>query len=97
MEIVRKINDELAIAGPVTVNQLQQLAEEGFQSVLNLRSIDKYLRYDEQRQVESWGLHYVNLPIDTQTMSPEIADSVLKRIGELPKPTLVYCSNAMLA
>lgn len=97
MEIVRKINDELAIAGPVTLNQLQQLAEEGFQSVLNLRSLSQSLLIQEQQDVEGLGLCYVNLPIDTEVMTTEIASKVLKQIDKLRKPTLVCCNNAMLA
>jgi protein tyrosine phosphatase (PTP) superfamily phosphohydrolase (DUF442 family) len=97
METVRKINNELAIAGPVTVQQLQQLAEEGFKSVLNLRSLDNELLINEQQHVERMGLCYVNLAIDREVMSPEIATRVLKQIKELPKPTLVYCNNATLA
>jgi protein tyrosine phosphatase (PTP) superfamily phosphohydrolase (DUF442 family) len=97
MEIVRKINDEIAIAGPVTFQQLQQLAQEGFKSVLNLRSLDKELLIDEQQYVKSIELCYANFPIDREVMSAEIALRVLKQIEELPKPTLVYCNNAMLA
>ncbi|MHC5769509.1 MAG: hypothetical protein ACYTXI_28655 [Nostoc sp.] len=41
MEIVRKINDELAIAGQITLEQLPQVAQEGFKSVINLRSPDE--------------------------------------------------------
>lgn len=97
MEVVRQINDELAIAGPVSVEQIQQLAEEGFQSVLNLRSIDNILVMREQQQVEGFGLRYLNLPIDHQPMSLTIANTALNQIDRLPKPILVYCNNAMLA
>jgi len=41
LEAIRKINDELTIAGQVTPEQLQQVAQEGFKSVLNLRSPDE--------------------------------------------------------
>ncbi|WP_088892772.1 beta-lactamase hydrolase domain-containing protein [Leptolyngbya ohadii] len=97
MEVVRKINDELAIAGIVTVQQFYQIAEEGFRSVLNLRSLDRGSLAEEKRSVERLGLCYVNLPIDTEVMSPEVAGKVLKQIGKLPKPSLVCCNNAMLA
>ncbi len=38
MKTISKINDELAIARQVTPEQLQQIAQSGFKSVLNLRS-----------------------------------------------------------
>jgi protein tyrosine phosphatase (PTP) superfamily phosphohydrolase (DUF442 family) len=96
MDIIRKINDELAIAGPTTLKQLQQIAEEGYKSVLNLRSLNQFLNH-EQQQVERLGLHYFNLPIDTQVMNPEITAKVLNQIKQSPKPMLVCCNNATLA
>ncbi|PSB26310.1 beta-lactamase hydrolase domain-containing protein [Stenomitos frigidus] len=95
--MVRQINDELAIAGLVTVKQLQQLPEAGFKSVLNLRSLDTYRLRDEQRYVESLGLCYAHLPIDHEVMSAELVLRVIQQLNELAKPTLVYCSNEMLA
>lgn len=97
MNIVRKINDNFAIAGPITSEQLQQIADEGFKSVLNLRSLNQNLINDERQYTESLGLDYINLPIDIEVMSTEVAVRVLKQIDNLPKPTLVYCNNAMLA
>lgn len=96
MEIIRKINNELAIAGPVTLNELRQIAEEEYKSVLNLRS-PEHLSNDEQQQVERLGLCYVNLPFDAEVINPEIAVRVLNQINQLPKPTLVCCNNATLA
>lgn len=96
METVRKINDELAIAGQVTLEQLQQIAQEGFKSVLNLRSLDEdgFLT-DEQQQVENLGLYYVNIPIQVEAINYEIAAQVLKQIDELSKPALVHCNCAI--
>lgn len=98
MEIVRKINEELAIAGEVTLDQLQQIAQEGFRSVLDLRSLDKDYWIDiEKQQVEALKLFYIHCPIEVKTMNLEVAAKVLQQINELPKPTLIHCSNAMLA
>lgn len=96
MEIVRKINDELAIAGPVTFIELRQIVKEGYKSVLDLRSSNHFPN-DEQQQVEHLGLCYVSLPIDAEAMNPEIAVRILNQINQLLKPTLVCCNNAMLA
>jgi protein tyrosine phosphatase (PTP) superfamily phosphohydrolase (DUF442 family) len=96
VETVRKINDELAIAGSVTFNELRQVTEEGYKSVLNLRS-PHYFSNDEQQQVERSGLCYVSLPIDAKVMNPEVALRILNQIDQLPKPILVCCNNATLA
>lgn len=97
MNLIRKINDEFAIAGSVTFEQLQQASEDDFKSVLNLRSLGQQVIKDEQQYVESLGLIYMNIPIDMEVMNMEVAIRVLKQIVQLPKPTLVYCNNAMLA
>lgn len=98
MEIIRRINDDLAIAGMIAVAEWRQVAEEGFQSVLDLRSLDKPLLDAERDYVESRGLCYVNLPsdIDMEFMNVETALALLQQIDVLPKPTLV-CNNATLA
>jgi len=58
METIRKINDELTIAGQVTLEQLEQVAQEGFKSV-NLRSPDEEgFLSNEQQQAEALGLYY---------------------------------------
>lgn len=96
MEIVRKINNELAIAGQITLEQLPQIAREGFKSVLNLRSPDENgFLSSEQQQVETLGLSYVNIPVKFETMNDEIITSVFNAINQLPKPVLVHCDSAM--
>lgn len=57
MENVKKINNELTVAGQITPEQLQQAVEEGFKSVLNLRSPDEEgFLVDEQQFFQ----HYVS-------------------------------------
>ena len=99
MKIIRKINDELAIAGQITPEQLQQIAQEGFKSVLNLRSPDEDgFLIGEQEQAEALGLHYANIPIKLEAFNDEIATRVFRVMNEsLPKPILVHCSSAKRA
>jgi|SRR3712207_6564541 len=98
MKTIRKINDDLAIAGQLTPEQLQQLAQDGFKSVLNLRSPDEegFLN-NEQQQVEALGLCYINVSVKVEAINDEVAAQVLNQIDELVKPTLIHCNNAMRA
>jgi uncharacterized protein (TIGR01244 family) len=98
MENVKKINDELTVAGQVTPEQLQQAAQEGFKSVLNLRSPDEngFLN-DEQQLAEAAGLEYVNIPVKVNEINDELTTEVLGQIDELPKPTLIHCGVSMRA
>ncbi|MCC5601899.1 beta-lactamase hydrolase domain-containing protein [Nostoc favosum] len=98
MENVKKINDELTVAGQVTPEQLKQAAHEGFKSVLNLRAPDeKGFLSDEQQQAEAAGLCYVNIPVKLEEISDELIHEVLRQIDKLPKPALVHCASAMRA
>lgn len=97
MDNVKRINDQLAVAtSQVTPEQLQQAAQEGFKSVLNLQSPDEEsFVSDEQQQAENAGLTYVNVPVKPDTISDELADRVLQQIDQLPKPALIHCKSGM--
>ncbi len=98
MENVKKINDELTVAGQVTLEQLQAAVSEGYKSVLNLRSpAEEGFISDEQQQAEALGLHYINIPVKPNEISDELTTEVLKQIDELPKPALIHCGSAMRA
>ena len=98
MENVKKINDEMTVAGQLTPEQLQQAAQEGFKSILNLRSPDEQgFMNDEQQQAETAGLEYSNIPVKPDAISDELTTEVLKQIDELPKPALIHCASGMRA
>jgi len=99
MGIVRRINDEFAIAETVAFEQWPQIAEEGFQSVLNLRLPRTSRSTPEHQYVESLGLQYVNPPtdIDIEAMNVEIALRLLWQIDALPKPMLVFNNETVAA
>ncbi|MBD2532613.1 hypothetical protein H6G97_24715 [Nostoc flagelliforme FACHB-838] len=96
MNIVRKINDKLAIAGQITLCQLQQIADEGYKSVLNLRLPDETgLLADEQEKIELLGLCYLNFPIKPEDINHPPTLQIYETISELPKPILIHCDNSI--
>lgn len=96
MDRVRKITNELAIAGQPTWSELQQISEQGYRSVVNLRSVNEvgFLRGEQQR-VEDLGLHYVNISIQLKNLNFDNVLPVVQQLAELPKPTLVHCDNGI--
>jgi len=96
MQPVRKINDELAVAGQITPDQLQELVMEGYRSILNLRlpSETGFLS-SEQHQAAALGLYYINFPVRTDVINNEVVTQVLQQIRQLPKPLLVHCDSAI--
>lgn len=96
MNTVRKINNELAIAGQITSEQIQQITEDGYKSVLNLRSPDeKGLLDNEKSKLEFLGLGYINLPIKFEEINHQTTLEILQTINELPKPLLIHCDNSI--
>lgn len=96
MDTVREITNELAITGQPTFDELQQLAEDGYRSVVNLRSPDETGFLEEERQkIEYLGLRYVNLPIQIRNLNLDHLIPVIQTLVSLPKPTLVHCDNGI--
>jgi len=98
MQPVRKINDELAIAGQITPDQLAQLAQEGYASVLNLRLPNETgLLNEESQKVQYLSLNYITLPLKADSLNWEMSAPILQALDTLPKPILIHCDNALRA
>jgi uncharacterized protein (TIGR01244 family) len=98
LHAIRKINDELAVAGQVTSAQLRQIALDGYRSVLNLRSPDETdFPSSESQEVEALGLQYINIPVRLDTLDQGSLSQALQEIVKAKKPALVHCNNAAIA
>ena len=99
METIRKITHDLAIAGQIGPEQLKQIAQEGFKSVLNLQTPDEIgFLINEQQQVEDLGLCYVHMPIALDAINHNgLTTQVLQQMADLAKPILVHCSSDVRA
>ncbi|MEO1209082.1 MAG: sulfur transferase domain-containing protein [Cyanobacteria bacterium J06638_20] len=96
METIRKINDELAIAGQVGLEQLLDLADEGFRSVVNLRSPqERGFLWDEEPKAALLALTYLNRPMTLDDINDERLLSLFRQIGDLPKPLLIHCDTGI--
>lgn len=91
-----EISQELTVIGQVQLEQLRQAVEEGFQSVLNLRSPDELGFVKNERQLaESLGLHYVNIPLKLEALHETVITEILQTLEQLPKPVVVHCAAGM--
>jgi protein tyrosine phosphatase (PTP) superfamily phosphohydrolase (DUF442 family) len=60
-----KVNEQLITGGQPTEEQIKAAAEEGFQAVINLATLDRqYSLKDEAGLVTSLGLDYTHIPVD---------------------------------
>ncbi|MBI4781727.1 MAG: hypothetical protein HY785_10390 [Oscillatoriophycideae cyanobacterium NC_groundwater_1537_Pr4_S-0.65um_50_18] len=96
MDMVRKITNELSIAGQPALNELQPLVEEGYRSVVNLRSPDEMgFLSAEQQQAEYLGLCYANIPIQIKSLNLNDFLPAVQQLTGLPKPMLVHCDSGI--
>jgi len=97
MQNVKKINDEIAVAtNQLTPEDLQQAAQAGYRTVLNLRSPNEEgVLPEEQQYAEGAGLQYVNIPVKPDSLNQELADQVLQQIEQSPKPVLAHCKSGL--
>lgn len=90
----RAVSPVLATAGQPTEAQMREVAEAGFEAVVNLGLLDpRYCLPDEAGLVRSLGLEYFHIPVDFQ--SPTRADlgeffEALAACGD--KRVFVHCA-----
>jgi uncharacterized protein (TIGR01244 family) len=86
----RQIGD--AAGGQPDAAQIQQLAAQGFKSIVNLRSPDETgVLSDEQQQAEAAGLNYVNVPLSPNQANDDLTAKVLQELENLPTPIFFHC------
>jgi uncharacterized protein (TIGR01244 family) len=98
MTDLKKVNDDLSIAGQISSKELNQLAIGGFKSVLNLRSPDENgFFHDEKQEAQIVGLEYTNIPLSSKEPNQELTAQVIQAIENLPKPILIHCAGGARA
>ncbi|MBW4636231.1 MAG: tyrosine-protein phosphatase [Iphinoe sp. HA4291-MV1] len=93
MADIKKISEQFSTAGQVSPEDLEQAAQAGFKSVLNLRSPTEVgFHNDEQEQAKAAGLEYANIPLNPTEANQESVNQAIQEIENLPKPILVHCA-----
>lgn len=96
-----KINDQVTVGPQLSEEEINQLSQEGFQSVVNFRTEGE----DEQplspqaegEKVESAGMNYLHIPVSMESMSPELVDRFRSEFQDLPKPVFAHCKSGKRA
>jgi len=92
MTEAKKVSNQFSFGGQPTPEDLKQLADEGYQSVVNLRFPDETgALTDEQQQAELLGLEYLNLPTSSNEADAELTAKVLAQAEHLPTPIYFHC------
>lgn len=89
-----QVNDKLITGGQPTAEQLKAAAGEGFQTVINLATLDpRYALQDEACLVRSLGMAYHHIPVvwENPLESDFLAFEAVMRQPALGK-TLLHCA-----
>ena len=90
----RKVNDQLITGGQPTEEQLKSVAVDGFQTVINLATIDpRYSLPDEPGLARSLGMSYHHIPVDWENPTENDFAEFEKLMRQSPaQKTFVHCA-----
>jgi uncharacterized protein (TIGR01244 family) len=89
---IKKVSDEFSSGGQPSAEALKQLANQGYKSVVNLRSpTETGALSDEQEQAEAVGLQYANVPLNSNEADASLTAEVLSAVSSLPTPVYFHC------
>ena len=81
-------------AGQPTGEQIQLLAEDGYKTVIDLRTPEEPRGFDETEAAQENGLTYVNIPVTPATLDQATIDRFLKAMKRAERPLLLHCSTS---
>jgi len=91
----RLIRPGLAAAGQPTPDALRALKQQGFRTVINLRTATEPGVKEEEALVKAEGLRYVSVPIAATSLSQQQVDEVAKALDDpAAGPILLHCGSA---
>lgn len=91
-----KISDRFTVSRTQpTEEDLQEIKQQGFQSVVNLRTAGEddlpFSPQEEGEIVKELGMQYLHLPVSRENLDSEKVDRFRQETAELPQPILVHC------
>ncbi|EDP65771.1 hypothetical protein BAL199_03064 [alpha proteobacterium BAL199] len=97
MQDLIRINSHFAVAAlPLDRTDIQQAAQNGFGSIVNLRTTaeKQELAPDaEGRIAKNQGLAYLHHPVSGDDLSEDAVERFRQKINSLPGPILVHCAT----
>jgi len=101
MSNYQHFNDQVTVGPQPTQSELEQLASQGFKSIINFRTEDEedlsLTPLAEQEQAEVADLEYLHFPVSTDDMSPSKVDAFRDKFCQLPKPIFAHCKSGKRA
>lgn len=93
----RKLDDRVYVAPQITEEEIAAIAAAGFRTIMNNRPDGEepgQLTAARAAEVaKSHGLDYVHVPVNAQTMGPDVADRFEEVVQNHPGPILAHCRS----
>jgi uncharacterized protein (TIGR01244 family) len=87
----------LAVAAQPATGDLQQLAQQGFRTLINNRPEGEELGQlppaEEGAEAERQGLSYVHIPVKMSSISRDDVEAFRRAVQESPGPVLAHCKS----
>ena len=94
---IRQINDEYSVSGQITVEELDEIKTQGFQSIVCNRPDEEEAGQphfaDIEARAKELGLQIRHIPVGRMGLTPEGVSDMVDALEELPKPMLGFCRS----
>lgn len=94
---IRQINDEYAVAGQITVEDLDQIKAMGFKSIVCNRPDEEEPGQPSFSEISAraaeLGLEIKHVPVGRMGVDADAVNSMVDALDELPRPMLGYCRS----
>jgi len=93
---LHKIGDGIATGGICDQEGLIKLKEDGFQSIIDLCTVEEGKKMDEN-QISGLGFTYVHCPVNVQNLTNDILQNYDMAYTASPQPIYVRCATGRRA
>lgn len=94
---IKQINDEYAVAGQITVDDLQTIADQGFKSIVCHRPDDEGEDQPSFAEIKSaakaLGLEMRHIPVGREGVGFAQVQEFVDALDEMERPMLGYCRS----
>ncbi|MFG0333896.1 MAG: beta-lactamase hydrolase domain-containing protein [Maioricimonas sp. JB049] len=96
-----EVREDLVIGSQPEDDDLDELSQDGFASIVNLRAPsedgDATSARDEGVKARTLGMTYVNMPVPMNDLNTQQVKNFRAKLNLLPKPVFVHCSSGKRA